>query len=169
MYENNLPNRAGLTPEFEDGVTTFMEWAKSQHTYMNGEKIRCPCRKRKTEVLKTPDEVKFDLYMKDFMSEYYNWTSHGEERVQEYFEAVMAPHLQDEQTPLAPAEEGTSTHWGDAAEMNCAHRMIFDAVGQAYNQDCVANDGTRSYPLDTSPSSYYYGGAPYDYMSGLAD
>ncbi|KAL0406029.1 UNVERIFIED_CONTAM: hypothetical protein Slati_3916800 [Sesamum latifolium] len=115
MYEKNLPNRAGLTPEFQDGVTAFIEWTKSQHAYMNGEKIRCPYRKCKNKVFKTPDEINFDLYMKDFRSEYYNWTSHGEERVQEYFDAVTVPHLQDEQTPPAPVEEGTSTHWGDEA------------------------------------------------------
>ncbi|KAL0439005.1 UNVERIFIED_CONTAM: hypothetical protein Slati_2383500 [Sesamum latifolium] len=101
MYEKNLPNRAGLTPEFQDGVTAFTEWAKSQQAYMDSEKIRCPCRKCKNTVFKIPDEVNFDLYMKGFMPEYYNWTSHGEERVQEYFEAVTAPHLQDKQNPPA--------------------------------------------------------------------
>ncbi|KAL0455996.1 UNVERIFIED_CONTAM: hypothetical protein Slati_0938800 [Sesamum latifolium] len=133
---------------------------------MEGQKIRCPCRKCKSVVFKTPDEVNFDLYMKGFMPEYY-WTSHGEERVQEYFEAVTAPHLQDEQNPPAPAEEGTSTNWGDAAEMNWAQRMVSDAAGQAYNEDCAVDDGTRSCPLDVGPSSYYYGGDPYDYVHGL--
>ncbi|KAL0439470.1 UNVERIFIED_CONTAM: hypothetical protein Slati_2430000 [Sesamum latifolium] len=103
------------------------------------------------------------------MLEYYNWTSHGEERVQEYFEAVTLPNLQDEQNAPAPAEEGTSTHWGDASEMNWTQRMIFDAVGQTYNQDGVADDGTRSCPLDAGPSSYYYGGGSYDYVHELAD
>ncbi|KAL0445001.1 UNVERIFIED_CONTAM: hypothetical protein Slati_2222800 [Sesamum latifolium] len=101
MYEKNLPNRAGLTPEFENGVTTFIEWAKSQHAYMDSEKIRCPCQKYKNEVFKIPDKVNFDLYMKNFMPEYYNWTSHGDERVHEYFEAVMTFPLQDEQTSPA--------------------------------------------------------------------
>ncbi|KAL0401504.1 UNVERIFIED_CONTAM: hypothetical protein Slati_4180300 [Sesamum latifolium] len=57
MYEKNLPNRAGLNPEFQDGVTAFIEWAKSQQANMDGEKIRCPCRKCKNEVFKTPDEM----------------------------------------------------------------------------------------------------------------
>ncbi|KAL0401779.1 UNVERIFIED_CONTAM: hypothetical protein Slati_4207800 [Sesamum latifolium] len=107
MYEKNLPNRVGLTPEFEDGFTAFIEWVKSQHAYMEGEKIRCPCRKCKNKVFKTPDE--------------------------------------DEQTPPAPAEEGTSTHCGDVAQMNWAQRMIFYAAGPAfwsstYNQDGVPDD-----------------------------
>ncbi|KAL0406319.1 UNVERIFIED_CONTAM: hypothetical protein Slati_3945800 [Sesamum latifolium] len=36
MYEKNLPSRAGLTLEFEDGVTAFIEYAKFQHAYMDG-------------------------------------------------------------------------------------------------------------------------------------
>ncbi|KAL0291403.1 UNVERIFIED_CONTAM: hypothetical protein Sradi_7027400 [Sesamum radiatum] len=87
MHETKVPNRAGLTPEFEDGVTAFIEWAKSQHAYIDGEKIKCPCLKCKNEVFKTLDEVNFDLYIKCFMLEYYYWTLHSEERVQEYFEA----------------------------------------------------------------------------------
>ncbi|KAL0394792.1 UNVERIFIED_CONTAM: hypothetical protein Slati_4445400 [Sesamum latifolium] len=51
--------------------------------------------------------------------------------------------------------------------MNWAQRMVFDAAGQAYNQDGATDDGTRSCPLDASPSSYYYDGGPY--VSGLAD
>ncbi|KAK4391606.1 hypothetical protein Sango_1938400 [Sesamum angolense] len=34
----------------------------------------------------------------------------------------------------------------------------------------IPDDGTRSYPVDAGPSSYCYGGGPYDYdESGLAD
>ncbi|KAL0402234.1 UNVERIFIED_CONTAM: hypothetical protein Slati_4253300 [Sesamum latifolium] len=142
MYEKNLPNRQGLTPQFQDGVIAFIELAKSQHAYMDGDKIRCPCRKYKNKLFKTTDE-----------------------RVQEYFEAVTAPPLQD---------EVTSTQLGDAIQINWAQRMVLDAAGPAfcsstYSQDCAPDDGTRSYPLDAGASSYYYSGDPYDYVSGLAD
>ncbi|KAL0412280.1 UNVERIFIED_CONTAM: hypothetical protein Slati_3817700 [Sesamum latifolium] len=174
MYKKNLPNKVGLTPQFQDGVTAFIEWAKSHHAYMDGEKIRCPCRTCKNEIFETPDEVNFDLYIKDFMSEYYNWTLHGEERVPEYFEAITAPPSHNKQTLLIPTEEGTSTHWGDATQMNWAHRMVFDATGptfwsSTYNQDGAPDEGKRSCPLDAGPSSYYYGRSPYDYVSGLVD
>ncbi|KAL0446097.1 UNVERIFIED_CONTAM: hypothetical protein Slati_1737600 [Sesamum latifolium] len=115
MYEKIAPSRAGLTPKFEDGVATFIKWAKSKHPYMDGEKIKCPCQKCKNEVFKILDEVNFDLYIKSFMMDYYNWTSHGKERVQKYFEPVIVPLLQEEQIPAAPMEEGTSMHWGDTA------------------------------------------------------
>ncbi|KAL0340292.1 UNVERIFIED_CONTAM: hypothetical protein Sradi_4546000 [Sesamum radiatum] len=173
MHENNLPNRASLTPEFEYGVTAFIKWVKSQHAYMDGEKIKYPCRKCKNEVFKTPNEVNFDLYMKGFLPEYYNRTSHDEERVQEYFQTVTVPPFQDKQTRPAPTEEGTSTHWGDATQIDWAQTMIFDVVGPAfcssnYNQDDALDDGIRSYPTNAGPSSYY-GGGPYNYVFGLPD
>ncbi|KAL0428080.1 UNVERIFIED_CONTAM: hypothetical protein Slati_2982800 [Sesamum latifolium] len=37
------------------------------------------------------------------------------------------------------------------------------------DEDGAADDGTRSCPLDAGPSSYYYSGGPYDYVSRLAD
>ncbi|KAK4406532.1 hypothetical protein Sango_0659700 [Sesamum angolense] len=40
MYNKNLLGKAGLTSEFEDGVKTFIEWAKGQRKYMDGDKIR---------------------------------------------------------------------------------------------------------------------------------
>ncbi|KAL2252595.1 UNVERIFIED_CONTAM: hypothetical protein Sindi_0054200 [Sesamum indicum] len=111
MYEKSLPNRTGLSPEFQDGVTTFIEWVKSQHAYLDGEKIKCPCRKGRNKVFKTTDDVNFKLFMKDFLSEYYNWTSHDEERVQKYFDAIMVTPVQEEQTPIFYVMEGTSTPW----------------------------------------------------------
>ncbi|KAL0285463.1 UNVERIFIED_CONTAM: hypothetical protein Sangu_2778400 [Sesamum angustifolium] len=56
MYEKNLQRRVCLTLEFEIGVIAFIEWVKSQHAYMEGDIIKCPCRKCKNEVLKTPNE-----------------------------------------------------------------------------------------------------------------
>ncbi|KAL0454699.1 UNVERIFIED_CONTAM: hypothetical protein Slati_0809100 [Sesamum latifolium] len=102
--------------------------------------------------------------MKGFMPEYYNWTSHGEERVQEYVDAVTAPPLQDEQTTAALVDEGTSTQLGDATQINWAQRMFLDAAGpvfcsSTYSQDGAPDDGTRSCPLG-GPSSYYYGDGP---------
>ncbi|KAL0427602.1 UNVERIFIED_CONTAM: hypothetical protein Slati_2935000 [Sesamum latifolium] len=39
MYEKNLSSTACLTPEFEDGVTAFIKWAKSQYAHMDDEKL----------------------------------------------------------------------------------------------------------------------------------
>ncbi|KAL0283102.1 UNVERIFIED_CONTAM: hypothetical protein Sangu_2911000 [Sesamum angustifolium] len=42
MYNKNLPRRAGLTPEFEDGVKIFIECAKGQRGHMDGDQISGP-------------------------------------------------------------------------------------------------------------------------------
>ncbi|KAL2251445.1 UNVERIFIED_CONTAM: hypothetical protein Sindi_2266800 [Sesamum indicum] len=107
------------------------------------------------------------------MPEYYNWTSHGVERVQEYFKAVTTAPLWEEQTLVSHVMLRTSTPWGDAAHMNWAQRIVFYAVGPVvwfsnYSQDGVLDDGTRSCLTDAGPS-LYYGEGPYDYVFGLAN
>ncbi|KAL0283176.1 UNVERIFIED_CONTAM: hypothetical protein Sangu_2907200 [Sesamum angustifolium] len=109
MYDKNLPRRASLTLEFEDGVKTFIEWVKCQHGHNDGDQIRCLYRKCKTKKFRTPDDIIYHLCMRGFMLEYYNWTSFGDERVQQYFDVVTAPPMQKEQIPAAQ-EEGNS-YW----------------------------------------------------------
>ncbi|KAL0303177.1 UNVERIFIED_CONTAM: hypothetical protein Sradi_6185800 [Sesamum radiatum] len=104
MYNKNLPGRAGLIPEFEDGVKTCIEWAKGQRENIDVDKIRCPCRKCKNTKFRTPDEVSYHLCMRGFTAEYYNWTSHDEESVPEYFEAATVPPVSEEPTPVAYIE-----------------------------------------------------------------
>ncbi|KAL0350150.1 UNVERIFIED_CONTAM: hypothetical protein Sradi_4164200 [Sesamum radiatum] len=74
----------------------------------------------------------------------------------------MAPLLQDEQTPHAPADQGTGTHWGDAAQMDWVQMMVFYAAGTifcffTYNQYGAPDEGTRSCPTNVGPSSYHDG------------
>ncbi|KAL0311241.1 UNVERIFIED_CONTAM: hypothetical protein Sangu_2418800 [Sesamum angustifolium] len=104
MYNKNLSRRAGLTPEFENGVKTFIEWAKGQRRHMDGDKIRRPCRKCKNTKYGTPNKVSYHLCMRRFMLEYYNWTSHGENIVQDYFEAPSVSQVSEEPTPTGHVE-----------------------------------------------------------------
>ncbi|KAL0419062.1 UNVERIFIED_CONTAM: hypothetical protein Sradi_1319700 [Sesamum radiatum] len=57
--------------------------------------------------------------------------------------------------------------------MDSPQRMVFDATGPRYfasPHKGVLDNGTRSCPMDVGPSSYCYGGGPYDYdKSGLAN
>ncbi|KAL0446280.1 UNVERIFIED_CONTAM: hypothetical protein Slati_1755900 [Sesamum latifolium] len=112
MYNKNLPERAGLTLEFEDGVEIFMEWAKGQCGHMGEDKIRCPCRKCKNTKFRKSDEVSYHLCMRGFTIEYYNWTSHGEESMPEYFEAAIVPPVSAEPTPAAHVKATNHLHWG---------------------------------------------------------
>ncbi|KAL0328000.1 UNVERIFIED_CONTAM: hypothetical protein Scaly_2232600 [Sesamum calycinum] len=65
MYEKNLLKRTGLTLEFEDGVTAFIEWSSLNMHIWKG-------------------------------------------RVQGYFEDIIAPPSQEEQTPAAHEEKGAT-------------------------------------------------------------
>ncbi|KAL0289358.1 UNVERIFIED_CONTAM: hypothetical protein Scaly_2706000 [Sesamum calycinum] len=78
MYNKNLRGRKGLTPEFENGVKTFIEWAKGQREHMDGDKISCPCRKCKNIKFRKLDE--------------------------DYFQAATAPTVSKERTPVAHVE-----------------------------------------------------------------
>ncbi|KAL0458680.1 UNVERIFIED_CONTAM: hypothetical protein Slati_0495200 [Sesamum latifolium] len=95
MYEKNQKRNIVVWQEFEVGVRDFINWAKNQHAQMNGDKIRCPCRKYKNRKCKTTDEVMYDIYMKGFVDGYYNWTAHGEVQVlenydEQFFDVVHA-------------------------------------------------------------------------------
>ncbi|KAL0445961.1 UNVERIFIED_CONTAM: hypothetical protein Slati_1724000 [Sesamum latifolium] len=109
--------------------------------------------------------------MRECTTEYYNWTSHGEESVPEFEAATVSP-MSEEPTPAAHVEANNHPQWGDEQHMDWAQRMVFYAAVPSYfssSHDGVPDDGTRSCPLDTDRSGYYYGDGSYDYESGLAD
>ncbi|KAL0434382.1 UNVERIFIED_CONTAM: hypothetical protein Slati_2772500 [Sesamum latifolium] len=157
MYEKYLPGNLSIWKEYENGVREFINWAKDQQTYMNGEKIRCPCHKCRNRVFKTTDEVMFDICIKGFMEGYYKWTAHGEAQVIEYYDDPPAPVSVE--TPVAP---NVATHWGDVEQMNWDQRMVYDAAGPHFfsahpNPEPVG--ACSSFPTDgteAGPSSYSY-------------
>ncbi|KAL0423496.1 UNVERIFIED_CONTAM: hypothetical protein Sradi_0884400 [Sesamum radiatum] len=107
---------------------------------MDGDRIRCPCRKCKNTKFGTPDEVSYHLCVRGFMAEYYNWTSHDEDIVQDYFEAPSVPQMSEEPTP-----DG-----------------YIQGVHDDDTRSCPVDAGTSSY--------VYGGGGPYNYDElGLAD
>ncbi|KAK4391411.1 hypothetical protein Sango_1918900 [Sesamum angolense] len=110
VVEKNMPRSVGPTSEFQDGATAFIEWPKSQHAYMDGEKIKRPYRKCKNKVFKIPDE--------------------------DYFDAVIAPPLQEEQAPAAHKDFveklGRSQPWSEILTVR---------------RPCTPFSGTCSLPL----------------------
>ncbi|KAL0362342.1 UNVERIFIED_CONTAM: hypothetical protein Scaly_1189400 [Sesamum calycinum] len=111
--------------------------------------------------------------MLGFIAKNYNWTSHGKNFVQDYFEAPSISHVSEEPTP-AGHFEGNYPQWGDEQHMNWAQRMVFYTTKPSYftsSYEGVPDDGTRSCLVDSGTSSYVYGGGGlYDYNElGLAD
>ncbi|XP_074577237.1 uncharacterized protein LOC141833653 [Curcuma longa] len=78
MYRKNKPNRKGLTDEYIVGMEQFLEFATSHVEFMDGEKIRCPCRKCHNGKFLQCDKVREHLCRFGFTPNYYNWTCHGE-------------------------------------------------------------------------------------------
>ncbi|KAL0440265.1 UNVERIFIED_CONTAM: hypothetical protein Slati_2509500 [Sesamum latifolium] len=81
--------------------------------------------------------------MRGFTTEYYNWTSHGEESVLEYFEAVIVPPVSAEPTPVAHVEANNHPHWSDEQYMDWAQRMVFYVARPSYfssSHDGVPDD-----------------------------
>ncbi|OMO99515.1 Transposon, En/Spm-like protein [Corchorus capsularis] len=79
MYNKNLPGRRGLTNEFIAGVEEFIQFASTQYEHMDGELLRCPCRKCDNLQFLDPKEVTLHFYNKGFTKNYFNWVSHSEE------------------------------------------------------------------------------------------
>ena len=119
MYNKNLPNRQGLTPEFITGLRQFLNFASTQVMYMDGKKIRCACRKCHNGKFLPTDKVEEHLCRFGFTPNYYNWTSHGE------------PFISDEDygRNFQASASGDQSYY---EQFNPYQRMVIDASCQNY-------------------------------------
>nr|GMC80509.1 phosphoacetylglucosamine mutase [Ipomoea batatas] len=110
-----------LTEEFLASLETFIQFATSQHSWMDGERIKCPCNQRKCQNTKFLDvpTVKFHLGKYGFVSDYYVWRFHGEANLRVDVD-------QDVGAPSQMASEEAS---------NAYHTMVMDAAGPEFNVD----------------------------------
>ncbi|XP_031104166.1 uncharacterized protein LOC116007591 [Ipomoea triloba] len=112
-----------LTEEFLAGLETFIQFATSQHSWMDGERIRCPCTQRKCQNTKFLDvpTVKYHLAKYGFVSDYYIWRFHSESNVRVDVD-------RDVGGPSQMASEETS---------NAYHTMVMDANALEFNLDAL--------------------------------
>ena len=82
MYKRRNPNGQGLRNEWLMGVNMFNEFAQNQEEYRIAGVYRCSCVKYKNMQYYTPEVVKYHLYRKGFMKNYWYWTNHGEKIIQ---------------------------------------------------------------------------------------
>nr|GMD16205.1 uncharacterized protein LOC109166492 [Ipomoea batatas] len=110
-----------LTKEFLDGLKTFIDFATSQRSWMDGERIRCPCTQRKCQNTKFLDvpTVKYHLAKNGFVSDYYVWRFHGERIV----------------TADVDRDVGGPSQMTDEEASNAYHTMVMDAAGVQFNVD----------------------------------
>ncbi|XP_042388266.1 uncharacterized protein LOC121980336 isoform X2 [Zingiber officinale] len=141
MYNKNLPNRRGLTDEFITGLRQFMNFACSQVEYMDGNKIRCPCRKCHNGKFLPSDKVEEHLCRFGFTPNYYNWTSHGE------------PFISDEdyERNIQISVSGDQSYYN---QLNPYQRMIIDAAGQNFNPDMHGTSSSYPPPVEQMFNTY---------------
>ncbi|XP_057779596.1 uncharacterized protein LOC130998182 [Salvia miltiorrhiza] len=77
MYRRFLPDGA-LNPDFQRGLQGFIDYASSRRDLMDGEKIRCPCRKCDNIRFHTKNNVQYHIAKNGFVRDYHIWRFHGE-------------------------------------------------------------------------------------------
>ncbi|XP_057795235.1 uncharacterized protein LOC131011420 [Salvia miltiorrhiza] len=77
MYRRFLPDGA-LNPDFQRGLQGFIDYANSRRDLMDGEKIRCPCRKCDNIRFHTKNNVQYHIAKNGFVRDYHIWRFHGE-------------------------------------------------------------------------------------------
>ncbi|KAG8386777.1 hypothetical protein BUALT_Bualt03G0184200 [Buddleja alternifolia] len=72
------PGGYGITDEYRMGVKEFINLCQQYPTYMDREKIRCPCWDCKSLKNFPPDMVSYHLLSRGFERDYINWVKQGE-------------------------------------------------------------------------------------------
>lgn len=80
MYER-LDADGYVSSIFKNGLKTFIEYACTNHKFMDGNKIKCPCIKCDNVPYEEVDMVKYHLAKYGFKSNYHLWDRHGETSV----------------------------------------------------------------------------------------
>ncbi|KAJ8755630.1 hypothetical protein K2173_022225 [Erythroxylum novogranatense] len=118
-----------INPEFVEGVDAFIHYACSQPAYMDGSKIRCPCKKCKHKCFLSIDEVHLHLLRKGFVPHYFQWTRHGEPLV------ASTSRRAEEHTSMNfnenDVEDGCGTNFGEVLE-NSYRQMVHDGLGHTF-------------------------------------
>ncbi|XP_058003976.1 uncharacterized protein LOC131180645 [Hevea brasiliensis] len=80
MYARKLEDGL-LNPEFVKGLEAFIKFACSKPKFMDGSKIRCPCKKCINRKYLPVDDVQLHLLRWGFRPNYHEWTAHGESMI----------------------------------------------------------------------------------------
>ncbi|XP_057809998.1 uncharacterized protein LOC131024507 [Salvia miltiorrhiza] len=81
MYINRFHDDGGLNSDFLAGLETFIEFASSRSLFMDGNNIKCPCKKCDNVFYKEPNTVRYHIAKFGFVQNYYTWRFQGETSV----------------------------------------------------------------------------------------
>lgn len=77
MYNMTNPHRMRLRLEYVEGVTGFIEYAKTLEPFQHSGMVKYPCNKCQCMNYEKLDIIELYLYRNRFKIEYIIWTSHG--------------------------------------------------------------------------------------------
>lgn len=78
MYQRKNRDGRGMNPDFIAGVYRFLDFATANCNPADHGEIRCPCSSCKNRKFQQKDIIISHLYRKGFVSDYTNWSCHGE-------------------------------------------------------------------------------------------
>ena len=78
MYNSLNDGRRGPTNKFLEGLDHFMNFTIEYASVESVKKLRCPCERCQNRNIIEYATVRFYLLKKEFMPNYYYWTSHRE-------------------------------------------------------------------------------------------
>ena len=116
MYQRLIDGFLNL--ELVSGVENFFEFACAHLEWMDGEIIKCPCRRSKCQNRQFLDmeTMQYHLLRYGFKPEYFVWNRHGETD-----EVIYEHHCMD--------------FVGPSNIMNYYYTMVIDDVGHSFNQN----------------------------------
>ncbi|KAL9668333.1 hypothetical protein QQ045_002713 [Rhodiola kirilowii] len=138
MYNRRDKGKTYNNDTFMLGVTNFIETAIARGELPT--EMRCPCKQCKNKKCYVTGTVENHLYRSGFTQNYYNWTYHGEQRVDEEYAPTM--NQQPLQLPITQEEPDPPFDHMDSRYTD----MVQDVAG--YNWEV----GGPSEPLQERPN-----------------
>jgi hypothetical protein len=161
MYYRVLHNGVGLTNTFYEGVEIFILHTCGFDQFKIEGTIRCPCLICDCRNFGTPKGMRDHLYKKGFRTNYFYWTSYGEERPA----SIRITH--------PPSSVYGQSGCGE--NLRSYERMVMDAAGPsfAYNHEQsmeeTPNDKTQDFfnLFSAAQSPLYEGCTSHSELSAL--
>lgn len=122
-----------ISHEFQEGLESFIEFARGHPAFMDRDKIRCPCKKCKNKAFMDEDTVRLHLASKGFELNYHVWVFQGE----------RPPYVRSQRPNLAGSSSGYRQY----------HQMVVDAAGTRFNLDYHMDDNMENMEEPPNPEA----------------
>ncbi|XP_059288082.1 uncharacterized protein LOC132041388 isoform X3 [Lycium ferocissimum] len=119
-------------PEFVRGVQQFIEFAMNHPEGRDGERLRCPCNRKKCQNrnFENVHTVHAHLLSDGFKPDYHVWYLHGENEVRGNIDQHERRHNWDHTMNSPPVNVGAFDEPGPSTSY---HRMIHEAAGPSFD------------------------------------